>query len=546
VAHLAVAHDAIARDAVARDAIARDAAARDAMATNAATGRAPVGKRARVRAIPSNAAATNAAPPHAKAGNAVAGNAVAGGRAAGRVATTNSPATDVAPAPNSDPPISTLRDGSRRLRFLAPGAIFLGIRGLGLLIFWWFSNANTMHFSLNRWDAGWYLAVARYGYLGVPKDMLDLYGHHTVTTPMVFFPGYPQLVRWSAVLFGHSYSVAGVVVSIVAGVAAAYGVDRLARRYTGSRRTGLVMVVLFAAAPMSIVYSMAYPEALLCAFAAWALVGLSERRWGLAGICTAAAGYVSPMAAPLILAVVAVAVIDLARKRARWDALAAILLAPAGMAGYLLWIASVTGRLDGYFVVQKQGWGSGFDFGWATAQWFVHTWSGDRAVFTVLTTWIVLAAVVLLAIGATRQRMPWQLWLFSFLVLVFIIGSSGVQWDKVRLLLVAFPLLLPIANVVGGRRPAAPPQPTGGGDTPPHDDDLAPGRIRVRRPVVRRLQPDRVAVLHVAHDRGSARINCRSWSNSSARLVAPSFCRIRATWCSTVLAEMNNRSPTCL
>ncbi|HEY0806725.1 MAG TPA: hypothetical protein VGD84_16750, partial [Pseudonocardiaceae bacterium] len=317
IARDAVAHDPIARGAVARDAIARGAVARDAMATNAATGQAPVGKRARVRAIPSNAAAANTAPAravaaHAVAGNAapartvaahaVAGNAVAGGRAAGRVATTNSPATDVATAPNSDPPISTLHDGFRRLRFLAPGAIFLGIRGLGLLIFWWFSNANTMHFSLNRWDAGWYLAVARYGYLGVPKDMLDLYGHHTVTTPMVFFPGYPQLVRWSAALFGHSYSVAGVVLSTVAGVAAVYGVDRFARRYTGSRRTGLVMVVLFAAAPMSIVYSMAYPEALLCAFAAWALVGLSERRWGLAGICTAAAGYVSPMAAPLILA----------------------------------------------------------------------------------------------------------------------------------------------------------------------------------------------------------------------------------------------------
>lgn len=361
------------------------------------------------------------------------------------------PTMRVEPAPVEVAPEDPPRRRYARLAILVPAAVFLAVRGLGLLIFWWFSNVNNMPFSLDRWDAGWYLAIAQHGYLGVPDSMLDLYGHHTVTTPMVFFPGYPQLVGWSSVLFGHNLTVASIVVSTLAGVAATYGVARLAHRYTNSPRTALVMVVLFAAAPMSIVYSMAYPEALLCAFVAWGLVGLSERRWGLAGICTAAAGYVSPMAAPLIIAVVVVAVIDLVRGRARWDAVAAIVMSPAGMLGYLLWIASITGRLTGYFSVQKAGWGSGFDFGWATAQWFVHTWSGDRSAFTVLTTWIVLAAIVLLVVG-WRTKMPWQLWLYSLLTVVFVVGSSGVQWDKVRLLLVAFPLLLPIAIPVARQR----------------------------------------------------------------------------------------------
>jgi hypothetical protein len=146
-----------------------------------------------------------------------------------------------------------------------------------------------------------------------------------------------------------------------------------------------------------------------------------------------------------------VALIDLVKDRARWDAVAAILLAPAGMLGYLLWVASTTGHGDGYFLVQKQGWGSGFDFGRATARWFIHTWSTDRSAFTILTTWIVLAAVVLLVVGA-HHKMPWQLWLFACLALIFIVGSSGIQWDKVRLLLVAFPLLLPIAIAVARQR----------------------------------------------------------------------------------------------
>jgi hypothetical protein len=121
------------------------------------------------------------------------------------------------------------------------------------------------------------------------------------------------------------------------------------------------------------------------------------------------------------------------------------------MIGYLLWVGALTGRIDGYFVVQRQGWGSGFDFGWSTARWFLHTWSGDRSAFTILTTWIVLAAIVLLVVGR-RRKMPWQLWLFSLLTVIFVIGSSGVQWDKVRLLLVAFPLLLPIAITVARQR----------------------------------------------------------------------------------------------
>jgi hypothetical protein len=373
---------------------------------------------------------------------------------------TDHPPTDDPPGLASPPEadatirVAAVRAPHRRGRWLdilAPGALFLAVRGLGLLIFWWFTSANKATFSLIHWDAGWYLAIAQHGYRDVPTSMLDLYGNHTPTTPMVFFPGYPQLVRWTAGPLGHNYAAAGVLVSTVAGVIAAYGVARLARRWTDSNRTTIAMVVLFAAAPMSIVYSMAYPEALLCACTAWALVGLAERRWGLAGIATAAAGYVSPMAAPLIVAVFAVALIDWRRGRAGWHTLAGVVMAPAGMLGYLLWVAAVTGRLNGYFLVQKQGWGSGFDFGWATVQWFVHTWSGDRSAFTILTTFIVLAAIVLLAVG-WRHRMPWQLWLFSLLTVAFVIGSSGIQWDKARLLLVAFPLLLPIAITVARQR----------------------------------------------------------------------------------------------
>ena len=62
--------------------------------------------------------------------------------------------------------------------------------------------------------------------------------------------------------------------SPLAAMVAAYGLVRLAELMPGgSRRAGLLLVALFAAAPMGVVLSMAYTEALFCALAAWALVG---------------------------------------------------------------------------------------------------------------------------------------------------------------------------------------------------------------------------------------------------------------------------------
>ena len=87
----------------------------------------------------------------------------------------------------------------------------------------------------------------------------------------------------------------------------------------GSRRAGLLLVALFAAAPMGVVLSMAYTEALFCALAVWALVGVLRGQWLLAGLCSAAAGLVRPTGSALALAVglaALVAVVAAARRRA--------------------------------------------------------------------------------------------------------------------------------------------------------------------------------------------------------------------------------------
>ncbi|MBA8827414.1 hypothetical protein FHX42_004810 [Saccharopolyspora lacisalsi] len=348
-----------------------------------------------------------------------------------------------------------LRRYNRELLLLAPGVVYLAIRLFGVLVLSWLSAANdesTLN-NLRSWDGQWYLEIAAHGYGGVDPNMVDGHGNRHPETPLAFFPAYPLLIRLFAVLPGLGVSAAAIVVNLVAGIVCAYGLARLGRRIGGSHSVGLLWVALFAAAPMSVVLSMAYSEAVFCALAVWALIGVIERKWLLAGLCCAAAGAVRPTAAALIAVVGLAALIAIVRRRDSWRPWAAMVLAPSGMLVYLGWVAVLTDDVNGYFELQQRGWDSAFDGGVATATFMLETLSGDKSVLETFTVWIVLAALVLMVL-CLRNRMPWPLVLFAFLVLAQDLGSDGLMYSKVRLLLPAFPLLLPVAIGLARRRTA--------------------------------------------------------------------------------------------
>jgi hypothetical protein len=377
-------------------------------------------------------------------------------------------ATDVTRAEVEDPSVEVAvrhepADRSWTVRrvgsLLAPALIFLGIRELGLLVLTWMASRNLHSVSeaLRSWDGQWFLAIAGGGYTGVPDGLVDAFGQRSAETPLAFFPGYPMVVRWFAAIDGPNgigLVTSALTVTIASGVFCSYGLARMGTHIRGgSRRVGLILVALFAAAPMSVVLSMAYSEAMFCAFAVWALVGVLERKWLLAGVCCTLAGLVRSTGAALVLAVCVAALLAIIARRDGWRPWVGALLAPLGLIGYLAWVGTRTGEWNGWFALQERGWGTGFDGGAATLRFSLDALADARSVLEVATVWFLLLAIALLVIMIVR-RVEWPLIVYAVGVLAMDLASNGLMNSKARLMLPAFTLLVPIALGLARRRPA--------------------------------------------------------------------------------------------
>ncbi|WP_431309183.1 hypothetical protein [Gordonia prachuapensis] len=342
--------------------------------------------------------------------------------------------------------------------WVEPIVVFLVIRAIGIAMLARFAQLRetTLGDSLGLWDGQWMIAIAEYGYRHVPFTQTDARGLHTPDTAYAFFPGYPMLVGAVAKLPLITPYGAAITVNVVLGCVAAVGAARIGaicarmmadRSPIGPadpRRTGLLLAALFAATPMSVVLNMAYTEALFCALAAWALVGVLERRWLLAGICALLAGASRPTAVVVIGVVMLAAILA---RRDGWRAWAAVAISPLGYLGYLAVVWAHTGSPTGWFRIQTEGWGTEFDMGRATFDFVNDALVHSGEVAPVATAWIIIATLGMLVV-AVWSRMPWPVLLYGVLVVASIALSSGLMMSRARLLLPAFVLLIPLAMVM--------------------------------------------------------------------------------------------------
>lgn len=327
---------------------------------------------------------------------------------------------------------------------------YAAVRALGVLTLalWSAANGKSAHTLLTaRWDALWYTRVADLGYgyeVRLPGG--------DVHSNLAFFPLLPWLERLVSALTPLSYADAGLLVSTLASLAAAWGIFAVADHVYGPR-VGVCAALLWAVLPVGIVQSMAYSESLFTALAAWSLYAVLTGRWVTAGLLAAFAGLTRPVGAAVVAALWVAAITSFVRDRSARPAHGApvlrralgMLLAPLGAAGYVLWVGHHTGKGPlGYLDVQA-GWRNGFDGGYAFARFVGDKFTSFPSALAGVGLIVGVALIVWLYVTCVRQGQPPALLVYAGIVVALALCASSYFGSKPRLLLPAFPLLLPLA-----------------------------------------------------------------------------------------------------
>ncbi len=148
-----------------------------------------------------------------------------------------------------------------------------------------------------RWDAGWYLQIARNGYNYIPE------AGATAQQNIVFFPAYPMATRAVALVLGNlpfSYVAAATLVSLSAFLFALAYLYAFARDEIGDERA-LAALWLMAAYPFALFFGAIYTESLYLLAALGAFHHFRRREFVRAGIWGVIIGLTRPNGGLLIV-----------------------------------------------------------------------------------------------------------------------------------------------------------------------------------------------------------------------------------------------------
>ncbi|GIM95169.1 mannosyltransferase family protein [Paractinoplanes toevensis] len=330
--------------------------------------------------------------------------------------------------------------------------IFALTRVAQLLMLVWLGGAaddgTSLRGRLLVWDAGWFLRVAVDGY----PHAYTYDAHHVLQgNELAFFPLYPMLIRGFAAV-GLSAQSAALVVAWAASIAAAVALHLLGTTLYG-KRTGWALVAICCSAPVSVVLSMAYSEALFLALVAGMFTAAHRQVWWAAGLLGLAAALTRPTGAAAALGLAVAAIMAVHRNPWRaWRPLLAAGVALAGVPLFLAWVGLRVGDWSAWFRIQTAGWGTSFDYGKSTWDFLDETLSSGDGWIPMSVALILLAALAAAGVGLAIR--PWPpLAVYGVVAMVLVYGQAGFYHSKPRLLLPVLLTLLPAAVAAARARP---------------------------------------------------------------------------------------------
>lgn len=328
---------------------------------------------------------------------------------------------------------------------LLAAGLYAVLRGAALVVLAGYAHADPRQWSLEfvlaqRYDAVWYSGIAAHGYdAAIPITAAG----GPATTNLAFFPLYPALQAAADAVLPGGIPVAALVVAWTAGLVAACGLYLIGARLR-DRRTGVLLAAVWAVLPNAVVESMGYSETLFTALAAFSLYFVLRGWWlAAAGLCVLA-GLTRPTAVALIAAVGLAALAAVIRRPSRWTAWLALPIAPLGQLGFMVWVGQRLHAPDGYLRVQNDAWKMGFDDGGFTVRTANQLSAKEQPLVVAVTTGVIAVSILLLVVAA-GEPVPWPLLVYAGVVVLIAVLGDSYFWTKARMLIPAFPLLLPVA-----------------------------------------------------------------------------------------------------
>ncbi|MBI4012151.1 MAG: hypothetical protein HY359_07600 [Candidatus Rokubacteria bacterium] len=195
-----------------------------------------------------------------------------------------------------------------------------------------------------RWDAWWYLSVVERGYWFDPDGKSNV----------AFFPLFPLAVRALDAVVGNQV-VAGLLVANVAALGAVIAFWAWVREAAGraaAERATLWLLVF----PFSFFFHTIYAESLFFLLVTCAFLAAGRGRWPLAGLCGGLAGATRPMGILLFPAFAWALLRERRRAPVRATDVAAVLLVPAGLAAYAIYLWAAFGNPLAFWDAHAAGW----------------------------------------------------------------------------------------------------------------------------------------------------------------------------------------------
>lgn len=292
------------------------------------------------------------------------------------------------------------------------------------------------------WDGSWYRHIVESGY---PSELpIDAAGN-VAQNAWAFYPVLPRLAGGLMALTGMDFRLAGTLVSLVAGAAAAVLMVHLFARYAPAP-VAVAAMGLWAVQPAAASLQIAYTESVAMLVLVALLTALIDRRWWLVAALAVVLGLTRPIAVPVALVVGVVVLLEartwwLTRPRPSARALAL----PVGAAavsgvGALLWPTIVslrTGRTDAYSETMA-AWRSGHEIV-PFRPWIDNTavilFSGSSSprLSAALAVAALAAFLLAAALGPWAERLPlelrlWMLAYPAYLAVVLDVGTSLVRY----------------------------------------------------------------------------------------------------------------------